>query len=92
MRTTPVLATLSFRSEVAALTPAQVADTRADLEIKLRGRNVPRPIETWEQAGLPDAVLRILETRGLARPFAIQRQALPIIMSGALAGRGGEGG
>ena len=65
------------------MTPAQIAEVRADAEIKLRGRNVPRPIETWEQAGLPDAVLRSLEARGLARPFAIQRQALPIIMSGA---------
>lgn len=71
------------------MTPTQVAEVRADAEIKLRGRNVPRPIETWEQAGLPDAVLRGLEARGLARPFAIQRQALPIIMSGALGLWGG---
>ena len=47
-----------------------------------RGKHAPKPIATWDQTGLPDPILRLLEARGYAAPFAIQRQALPIIMSG----------
>ena len=68
---------------VAALSDTEVASIRDDLEIKLRGRApMPKPISTWDEAGLPDALLTLLTTIGYAAPFAIQRQALPIIMSG----------
>lgn len=68
--------------EIAAMSQVDVENLRADLEIKVRGKNVPRPIATWEQAGLPDKVLQGLDGRSFTAPFAIQRQALPVIMSG----------
>lgn len=68
--------------DVASLAPEAVVELRDDLEIKVRGKNVSRPISTWEQAGLPDKFLGLLEGRGFGAPFAIQRQALPVIMSG----------
>ena len=42
--------------------------------MRVRGKAPPAPIETWEQAGLSDAVMAALSARGFAAPFAIQRQ------------------
>ncbi|RYY33829.1 DEAD/DEAH box helicase, partial [archaeon] len=67
---------------IAALAPLEVAAIRDSLGIKLRGRGVPKPLETWDQTGLPSRLLQSLQERQFAAPFAIQRQALPIIMSG----------
>ena len=50
--------------------------------MKLRGRNVPRPLSSWEQSGLPSRALDALAARGFAAPTAIQAQALPVLMSG----------
>lgn len=70
-------------ADVAALPAERVAALREDLEVKLRGREpIPAPVATWEHTGLPDRILALLASRGFAAPFAVQQQALPIIMSG----------
>ena len=69
--------------EVARLSGPEVEALQEDLEIKLRGRGaLPAPVGSWEHTGLPERILALLAARGYAAPFAIQRQALPIIMSG----------
>lgn len=68
--------------EVRAMTAEAVAEARADAEIAVRGRAVPRPIQTWEHSGLPAQLLSGMPGRGFTAPFAIQKQALPVIMSG----------
>jgi hypothetical protein len=51
--------------EVAAMSALEVAAARDALEVKLRGRNVPRPLSSWEQSGLPARALD-----ALAKPHA----------------------
>jgi len=62
----------------------QLAELREKLEIKVRGRGCPPPVETWDQCGLPDRVLKQLrKVLGEdSTPFAVQKQAIPAIMSG----------
>ena len=68
---------------VASMSEEAVKELRDDLEIKIRGKGpFPNPISSWEHTGLPDRLLSLLLARGYTSPFAIQRQALPIIMSG----------
>ncbi|XP_061385323.1 uncharacterized protein LOC133320742 [Danaus plexippus] len=50
--------------------------------IKIRGKNCPRPIKTFYQCGLPDVVLKIIEKREYQKLFPIQMQALPTLMAG----------
>jgi len=50
--------------------------------IRVRGRECPRPLKKFLQCGLPNALLKALEKNGCPTPFSIQKQALPAIMSG----------
>lgn len=51
--------------------------------IKTRGNNPPRPIMNWYQCGLSDRILNLLtEKYKFEAPFAIQCQAIPVIMKG----------
>jgi ATP-dependent RNA helicase DDX46/PRP5 len=68
--------------DVTALSESEVAELREDAEITVRGADVPRPIQTWEQSGLPPQLLSQMPARTFTAPFAIQKQALPVIMSG----------
>ena len=71
-------------AEIARLSDADVAAMRKGaLEgVKCRGRDVPRPIRAWTQAGLSQKILDVLTKLGHERPLPIQAQALPVIMSG----------
>jgi len=51
-------------------------------DIKVRGKNIPKPFFNWYQIGLPDKVLEILEKKKFKAPFPIQEQTIPCIMSG----------
>ncbi len=69
-------------SAVAAMTEEEVTVLREEKQTKVRGKQIPKPIRTWLQAGLSDRVLFTLEKLNYKEPFAIQAQALPAIMSG----------
>ena len=71
-------------AEIARLTDAEVAAMRKGVleGVKCRGRDVPRPIRAWTQAGLSQKILDVLTKLGHERPLPIQAQALPVIMSG----------
>ncbi|KAH9317119.1 hypothetical protein KI387_018888 [Taxus chinensis] len=60
----------------------EVVAYRKDLELKIRGKDVPRPIKKWAQIGLNGKVLEVIKKLGFEKPMSIQAQALPIIMSG----------
>jgi ATP-dependent RNA helicase DDX46/PRP5 len=51
-------------------------------DIKVRGKNIPKPIFNWYQCGLSEKVIAILEKKEFKEPFPIQCQAIPCIMSG----------
>lgn len=52
-------------------------------DMKVRGKDCPKPIQNWFQCGLTDKILEfIMEKKKYMSPFAIQAQAIPAIMSG----------
>lgn len=70
--------------DITSKTEADIEYFRRELgDIKIRGVDCPRPIENWYQCGLSDKILRVLiDKNKFMRPFAIQCQAIPMIMSG----------
>ncbi|XWS07759.1 hypothetical protein CRYUN_Cryun41cG0018300 [Craigia yunnanensis] len=68
--------------EIWRMTPEEVAAYRKELELKLHGRDVPKPIKTWHQTGLTSKILETIRKLNYEKPMPIQAQALPIIMSG----------
>ena len=50
--------------------------------MQARGKDVPKPIKSWNQCGLSSRTLEVLRKSGFELPLAVQAQALPAIMSG----------
>lgn len=70
-------------SEVAAMTPEEVADLRHEMDgIKVKPDDVPRPVTKWAQMGLLQATMDVFQKVRYDRPTAIQAQAIPIAESG----------
>ena len=67
---------------LSKLTEDDLTEKREDLQIKVRGKGCPAPVDTWGQCGLSERVLGVIEKLGLDAPFAIQKQAIPAIMCG----------
>lgn len=68
--------------EISRMTPEEVAAYRKQLELKLHGKDVPKPVKTWHQTGLSTKILDTIKKLNYEKPMPIQAQALPIIMSG----------
>ncbi|KAI3472730.1 hypothetical protein Pfo_029373 [Paulownia fortunei] len=60
----------------------EVASYRKQLELKIHGKDVPKPVKTWHQTGLSTKILDTIKKLNYEKPMPIQAQALPIIMSG----------
>ncbi|KAK9056131.1 hypothetical protein SSX86_027220 [Deinandra increscens subsp. villosa] len=68
--------------EIKKMTPEEVAAYRKELELKVHGKDVPKPIKTWYQTGLTTKILETIRKLNYDKPMPIQTQALPVIMSG----------
>ncbi|KAL6659525.1 hypothetical protein ACP70R_003565 [Stipagrostis hirtigluma subsp. patula] len=68
--------------DITKMTSEEVAAYRKQLELKVHGKDVPKPIKTWVQTGQTSKVLDTIKKLGFEKPMPIQAQALPIIMSG----------
>ena len=68
--------------DIAKMTSEEVVAYRKELELKLHGKDVPKPIKTWHQTGLTSKILETIKKHNFEKPMPIQAQALPIIMSG----------
>ncbi len=69
--------------ELTRMTLAEVEEYRTELEgIKVKGKNVPKPIKSWPQCGVSNRILDILKKNEYEKPTPIQAQAIPIVMSG----------
>ncbi|VDN97079.1 unnamed protein product [Rodentolepis nana] len=69
--------------EIAKMTKEQVKQYRRELEnVHCNGKDCPKPIKTWVQAGVSSRLLNCLKRSGFEKPTPIQCQALPVIMSG----------
>ncbi|KAF7590941.1 pre-mRNA processing RNA-helicase [Aspergillus hancockii] len=70
-------------SDLAALSEEETANLRLELDgIKVRGLDVPRPVQKWSQCGLGVQTLDVIDRLGYTAPTSIQSQAIPAIMSG----------
>ncbi|KAE8151288.1 P-loop containing nucleoside triphosphate hydrolase protein [Aspergillus avenaceus] len=68
--------------DVANRSQREVDDFRKKLEMAVQGKNVPRPVETFDEAGFPQYVLSEVKAQGFDRPTAIQSQGWPMALSG----------
>ena len=48
----------------------------------VKGRNVPKPVLTFEEANFPDYILSSLSKQGFTEPTPIQAQGWPMALSG----------
>ena len=70
-------------SEITNMQDHEVAAIRqTNGPIRVRGKNAPRPILNFSQAGLPEVLTRYLAKRGIVKPFPIQMQAIPALLCG----------
>ena len=51
-------------------------------DIKVRGKDILNPVFNWYQCGFSDKILTVIEKRNYSKPFPIQAQTMPLIMSG----------
>ncbi|KAL0228725.1 hypothetical protein GEMRC1_013345 [Eukaryota sp. GEM-RC1] len=69
--------------EIASMTAEEVAEIRLEMDnMRVTGNDVPKPIKTWYQTGLPQKILDFLYLVGFAHPTPIQAQSIPAISSG----------
>jgi ATP-dependent RNA helicase DDX46/PRP5 len=69
--------------EISKMTDKDVNALKKEMgDIKVKGKDIPRPIFNWYQCGLSDRILAVLEHKGFKEPFPIQCQAIPCLMSG----------
>ncbi|EME88749.1 uncharacterized protein MYCFIDRAFT_58038 [Pseudocercospora fijiensis CIRAD86] len=68
--------------DVAARSPAAVEQFRRDNQITVQGKDVPKPVETFDEAGFPNYVMNEVKQQGFAKPTAIQSQGWPMALSG----------
>lgn len=69
--------------DLAELSEEDVVDLRLALDgIKVRGVDVPKPVQKWSQCGLGVQTLDVISKLGYEQATSIQAQAIPAIMSG----------
>jgi ATP-dependent RNA helicase DDX46/PRP5 len=70
-------------SAITNMTDDEVHSVRqVNGQIRVRGKNCPRPILNFAQAGLPEALSRYLSKKEIERPFPIQMQVIPALLCG----------
>ncbi|KAJ5890244.1 ATP-dependent RNA helicase dbp2 [Penicillium tannophilum] len=68
--------------DVTARSDAEIDEYRKKMDMAVQGRNVPRPVETFDEANFPAYVLSEVKAQGFERPTAIQSQGWPMALSG----------
>ncbi|OJJ46707.1 hypothetical protein ASPZODRAFT_117424 [Penicilliopsis zonata CBS 506.65] len=63
-------------------TSREIDEFRKKHEMVVQGKDVPRPVETFDEAGFPQYVLGEVKAQGFERPTAIQAQGWPMALSG----------
>ncbi|KAF1830012.1 pre-mRNA-splicing ATP-dependent RNA helicase PRP28 [Decorospora gaudefroyi] len=53
---------------------------KEDFNIATKGGSIPNPMRNWQEAGLPDKLMRIVDQVGYSEPSPIQRAAIPIAL------------
>lgn len=59
--------------ELHNMSEKEIADYRMQLEdIKVRGKDVPRPVKSWNQCGLSGRIMDVLKKSAFTSPMPIQ--------------------
>jgi ATP-dependent RNA helicase DDX23/PRP28 len=53
---------------------------KEDFSIATKGGAIPNPMRNWEESGLPDKLMRLIDQVGYTEPSPIQRAAIPIAL------------
>jgi ATP-dependent RNA helicase DDX23/PRP28 len=53
---------------------------KEDFNIATKGGAIPNPMRNWEESGLPDKLMRLIDQVGYTEPSPIQRAAIPIAL------------
>ncbi|PTU22502.1 hypothetical protein P175DRAFT_0135750 [Aspergillus ochraceoroseus IBT 24754] len=70
-------------TDLAQMSEEEAASLRLELDgIKVRGLDVPKPVQKWSQCGLGIQTLDVIEKLGFESLTSIQAQAIPAIMAG----------
>ena len=75
----------SFYVEDPAVTrrsDKEINEFRAAKQMQIQGKNVPRPVTSFEEVGFPDYVMSEIRAMGFPNPTPIQCQAWPMALSG----------
>ncbi|KAF7541448.1 hypothetical protein G7054_g663 [Neopestalotiopsis clavispora] len=67
---------------VANRSAHEVDRFRKDHKMTVHGRDVPKPVETFDEAGFPRYVMDEVKAQGFPAPTAIQSQGWPMALSG----------
>ncbi|RSL75067.1 ATP-dependent RNA helicase DBP2 [Fusarium floridanum] len=68
--------------DVASRTDAEVEAFRRKHQMTIAGSDVPKPVETFDEAGFPRYVMDEVKAQGFPAPTAIQSQGWPMALSG----------
>lgn len=69
--------------ELSQMTPEEVEILRTELDnVKVKGKNVPRPVRKWAQMGLLQSTMDVFAKLRYEKPTPIQSQAIPMAESG----------
>ncbi|CAG9329693.1 unnamed protein product [Blepharisma stoltei] len=68
--------TVSRRSE------AEISQYREKIQISIFGKDIPKPITSFDEINLPREILSIFKEAGFANPTPIQCQSWPVALSG----------
>lgn len=69
-------------AEVAQRSPPEVDAFRRKHQMAVTGSDVPKPVETFDEAGFPRYVMDEVKAQGFPAPTAIQSQGWPMALSG----------
>lgn len=67
---------------LANLSNDEVINRRAKLKVRVRGHGAPAPVSSFEECGLSERILQILQRQDILMPFPVQAQCIPCIMAG----------
>ncbi|KAF5098868.1 hypothetical protein DV451_003219 [Geotrichum candidum] len=67
---------------VTARSDAEIAEFRKKHSMTVKGTDIPKPVETFDEAGFPNYVLKEIKQQGFPNPTSIQSQGWPMALSG----------
>ncbi|KAK6543248.1 ATP-dependent RNA helicase dbp2 [Orbilia ellipsospora] len=62
--------------------PADVDAYRTQRQMRVSGRDVPKPVQSFDEAGFPAYVMNEVKAQGFKEPTPIQAQGWPMALSG----------